>query len=156
LTAATFFMPIGAVVILAIHLTWPLPLIQPMNDRISRQSSKMALAEKLAETLPNYGTAPVFVPTYQWTALLRFNHIDAHQIDGFSRPSHFTQKPERPTDRDRVYVFAEGFLPDEYVHGFQPARIVAKYPLVVRGNEVTVFWLLEYIKSSGSVSNGEK
>ena len=87
----------------------------------------------------------MFVPTYQWTALLRFYHIDARQIDGLTRPSHFTQDPQRPTDHDRLYAFSEGFLPDEYVPGYVP-RIVARYPLVVRGREVTVFWLLEYTR----------
>ena len=65
-----------------------------------------------------------------------------------------TQTPERPTDRDRVYVFAEGFLPPEYVAGFDPPRIVARFPLEVRGTPVTVFWLLEYARPAGSAAAG--
>jgi len=89
------------------------------------------------------------VPSYQWTAILQFHHIDARQIDGMTRPSHFTQFPERPADRDRVLVFADGFLPPEYAPGFGPPRIVRMFPVVVRGRVVDVYWLLEYSRENG-------
>jgi hypothetical protein len=136
-----------AALLLAVHLVKPIAVVPPANDRITRQAAKADLARRLAAELPHVGDpAPVFSPTYQWTALLRFHHIDARQIDGFSRPSHFTQTPERPADQSRFYVFAEGFLPDRFVPGFGLPRMVAKYPLLVRGQEVAVFWLLEYAR----------
>ena len=149
LAHASFVIPIGAVLLIGTHLIWPLPFLSPMQDRITRQTAKDQLAGQLAEALPTYGRpVPVFVTTYQWTALLRFHGIDARQIDAISRPSHFTQVPDHPTDHDRAYVFSEGFLPPEYVVGFGIPRIVAKYPLVVRGQEVTIFWLIEYSKGA--------
>ena len=155
LTPAAFAVPAGAVVVLLVHLAWPLDFLPPAKDRITRQTGKSEVAQKLADALPGYGPpAAVFVPSYQWTALLRFHGIDARQIDGFTRPSHFTQTPEKPADRDRVYVFAEGFLPPEYTAGFGPARIVDRFPLMVRRQEVTVFWLLEYSRSGGPTATG--
>jgi 4-amino-4-deoxy-L-arabinose transferase-like glycosyltransferase len=157
-TAAAFVVPVGTVLLLVAHLVRPVPFITPVQDRITRQSSKMDIACKVAADLPSAGDpAPVFADTYQWTALLRFQQIDAKQIDGISRPSHFTQTPERPTQYDRVYVFAEGFLPPEFVRGFPfPPRIVGRYPLVVRGQEVAVFWLMEYAKPDGGAGNAAR
>lgn len=151
LTTAAFVAPAAATVLLAVHLAYPLPFVPPVRDRITRQAGKVEVARQLAADLPRAGGgAPVFVPTYQWTALLRFHHVDARQIDGMTRPSHFTQAPERPTDRDRVLVFAEAFLPPEFAGGFPfPPRIVARYPLVVRGQEVAAFWLMEYARTEG-------
>lgn len=154
LTAAAFAVPVGCVVLLAIHLVRPLPIPAPPADRISRQHGKEEVARKLAAVLGQLGAnEPVYVPSYQWTALLRFHHIDARQIDGITRPSHFTQNPERLAGRDHAYVFAEGFLPESHVAGFAPARIVGKFPLVVRGQEVGVFWLLEYTRPAAATGH---
>ena len=95
-------------------------------------------------------TDPVFVTNYQWTAILRFYRIDARQIDGATRPSHFTQVPEQLAGRDRAYVFADGFLQDGSTASFDTKKILAKFPLVVRGEEVGVLWLLEYSRSGGT------
>ena len=58
---------------------------------------------------------PVFVPTYQWVALLKWHGVDARQIDGASRPSHFTRPPESPTGLAHAVVCAESFLPRHVV-----------------------------------------
>lgn len=151
LTAAAFGVPATCVILIAVHLVHPLPVPNPGADRITRQSAKDDLAVQLAGWFHDHATAgPVFVPSYQWTALLRFHHLDARQVADLSRPSHFTQNPQRPADHDHVYVFAEGFLPAEFVEGFGPPRIIQKFPLMVRGQEVGVFWLLEYSRSQGS------
>jgi hypothetical protein len=46
-------------------------------------------------------------------------------------------------------VFAEGFLPERFVAGFGPPRIVGRFPLVVRGQDVGTFWLIEYAQVRG-------
>jgi hypothetical protein len=145
LTRAAFAVPAACVVLLAVHLVRPVSFLKPGQDRITRQASKDDVGEQVAATLRESNPAePVYVPSYQWAAMLRFHRVDARQIAGMTRPSHFTQHPERPTDREHVLVFAEGFLPPEYAAGFGPPRIVKKFPLVVRGEEVGVYWLLEY------------
>lgn len=142
---ASFAVPAACVVVLAIHLVRPMPFLTPEQDRITRQTSKDELAEQVSVVLQEMNARePVFVPSYQWAALLQFHRIDARQIAGLTRPSHFTQFPETPEGRERVLVFAEGFLPEEYVAGFDRPRIVRKFPVMVRGREVAVYWLLEY------------
>ena len=145
LTAAGFAVPVACVALVAVHLAWPVPFLSPGADRITRQAVKVELTRDLADALRSVGPGePVYVPSYQWAAMLRFHGIDARQVAGLTRPSHFTQSPETPAGRDRALVFAEGFLPAEFVAGFGPPRIVGKFPLVVRGEEVGVYWLIEY------------
>ncbi|MBN9518987.1 glycosyltransferase family 39 protein, partial [bacterium] len=144
-TPLTFAVPAAAVLFLAVHLVRPLPVLSPQADRVTRQISKMAVARELADTLKGRAE-PVFVASYQWAALLRFHGIDAHQIDGVTRPSHFTQTPETLAGRARVLVFADEHIPDEHVRGFDPPRQVAMFPLVVRGELVGGYWLLEYAR----------
>jgi hypothetical protein len=145
-----FAIPAAAVVFLSAHLVRPLPVLSPRADRVTRQASKMAVARQLAETLREQGKdEPVFVASYQWAALLRFHGIDARQIDGVTRPSHFTQTPERLAGREHALVFADEPIPDDQVRGFDPPRGLAVFPLVVRGELVGGFWLLEYCRSGG-------
>ncbi|MFO0802355.1 MAG: glycosyltransferase family 39 protein [Gemmataceae bacterium] len=144
LVYSTFAVPAVCVVFLAVHLVHPLSVLSPGADRITRQRGKEELVRQLAADLRS--PEPVFATSYQWTSLLRFHHVDARQIDGITRPSHFTQFPEHLADCDRALVFSEGFLPEPHVAGFDPPRIVGKYPLIVRGEEVGVMWLIEYVK----------
>lgn len=145
LTAAAFAAPAGCVALVAVHLVCPVPLLSPGADRITRQAAKVEVTRELVDQLREFGRGePVYVASYQWAAMLRFHGIDARQVAGLTRPSHFTQQPETPAGRDRALVFAEGFLPPEYAGGFGPPRLLGKFPLVVRGEEVGVYWLIEY------------
>jgi 4-amino-4-deoxy-L-arabinose transferase-like glycosyltransferase len=147
---ATFAVPAACVLLLAVHLVRPVPFISPRADRITRQASKIEVAREVAAALRRMRvTEPVYVPSYQWTALLRFHGIDARQIDGVTRPSHFTQCGEHPTDRDRALVFTDEFVPEEQVRGFGPPHPVGVFPLVVRGELIGGYWLLEYAKADG-------
>jgi 4-amino-4-deoxy-L-arabinose transferase-like glycosyltransferase len=147
LAYASFTVPAACVLLLAVHLVRPVALLAPGADRITRQRSKDDLVREVAASLdPAAIREPIFATSYQWTALLRFHHLDARQIDGLTRPSHFTQTPETIANHDRALVFSEGFLPEPYTAGFGPPRIVGRYPLVVRGEEVSVLWLIEYVK----------
>ena len=148
---ASFAIPAVCVVVLAVHLVHPFPALSPAADRITRQRGKDDLVRDLAASI--HSKEPIFATSYQWTALLRFHHLDARQIDGITRPSHFTQIPETLANHDRALVFAEGYLPEPYAKGFEPPRIVGKFPLVVRGEEVGVMWLLEYVKPGHSTAS---
>ncbi|HXD85081.1 MAG TPA: glycosyltransferase family 39 protein [Urbifossiella sp.] len=145
---ASFAVPAACVVAVAVHLVHPLSPPSPAADRLTRQWSKEEIAREVEARLEGR-REPLYATNYQWTALLRFHHLDARQIDGITRPSHFTQHPDTLAGRDRALVFAEGFLPDEFVAGFAPPKIVGRFPLVVRGEEVGVFWLIEYVKAGG-------
>ena len=147
-----------ATALLAVHLVRPLDVVLPHQDRITRQSAKVVLARLVAEEIRRSGESiPVYVPTYQWTALLRYHGTDARQLDGISRPSHFTSRPEHLTDVDCALLFSEGALVPELTFGFEPPAIVATFPLVVRGETVSIFYLIRYVRTAppgiGMVAN---
>jgi 4-amino-4-deoxy-L-arabinose transferase-like glycosyltransferase len=141
----SFAVPAACVLMVAVHLAHPISALSPAADRITRQWSKDEVARQVAAALDT-ANEPIFATNYQWTALLRFHRVDARQIEGITRPSHFTQYPERLAEHERVLVFAEGFLPERFVAGFGPPRIVGRFPLVVRGQDVGTFWLIEYAR----------
>jgi hypothetical protein len=144
---AAFAVPAGFVVFLAVHLVHPLEVVPVKGDRLSRQPSKLAVARELSARLARDGDAtPVFVPYYQWAALLRWHQIEAEQLAGVTRPSHFTERPALPGAFDRVYVFTDRDIPPEHLSGFGPPRQVAEFPMPVRGRPYGKFVLLEYAK----------
>ena len=146
---SAFVLPAGCVVVLAVHLVHPLGCFAPQEDRITRQEVKLALVKDVADALDRAGErGPVYVKSYQWTAVLRYGRIDARQLPGVTRPSHFTQHPDRPAG-DRVIVFADELVPQQYVPGYGPPTILGRFPLVVRGRELETYWLLEYSRSRG-------
>ena len=145
LMPASFLVPTGAVLVATAHLLHPLPVMTPERDRVSRQPARMAIAREVAATVRASGL-PVYTPTYQWTALLRFYGADARQMDGVSRPSHFTTPPQHLTDCDRALVFNECPLPAELAPGFCLPGVMSTYPLRVRGKVVGGYFLMLYVK----------
>jgi 4-amino-4-deoxy-L-arabinose transferase-like glycosyltransferase len=144
---ASFALPALVVVATAVHLVRPLAFFPPRADRITRQADKYALAKRIADSIhAQPERLPVYLDTYQWVALLRFHGVDARQIDGATRPSHFTQRPERVSDADRAFVLWEGIPQDRFVPGFARPECVATFPLVVRGELLTGFLLWRYTK----------
>lgn len=139
-TRAAFALPLGVSGVLALHLVEPLPVFPPSADRATRQWAKVELVRRVAADLRASGYAgPVYAVNYQWTALLRREGIDARQIPGVSRPSHFTERPAPPPDPARVVVFIDSAAPDpELPPGFGPPRDEAVYPLWVRGSRFAV------------------
>ena len=123
----------------------PLPFLPPARDRPYRQAARLETARAAAEDLRARGhTGPVYVTTYQWAALLRWHGVDARQIEGASRPSHFTSPPDSPAGLARAVVCAEGVLPEGLMVGFGPPRLVRSYPVVVRGVRCQELWWIEY------------
>lgn len=146
-TASTFLLPTGAVVVLAIHLVHPLPWMPPHRDRLTRQSLRIDVARQAAEDVRADGRPwPVFTPTYQWTANLRFFGADARQMAGVTRPSHFTHPGDFLADFDEAYVFNEGLVPPEHAPGFGKPEVVGVYPITVRGHPYTVLLLMRYTR----------
>jgi 4-amino-4-deoxy-L-arabinose transferase-like glycosyltransferase len=148
-TRAGFALPLGLTAALTWHLLLPLPFLPPAKDRPYRQWARMDAARAAADDLRASGhSGPVFVTNYQWAALLRWQGIDARQIDGASRPSQFTHPPESPVGLARAVVCAEGVLPARLVEGFGPPKLVHHYPVTVRGVECQELWWIEYSAES--------
>ncbi|QEL18470.1 glycosyltransferase family 39 protein [Limnoglobus roseus] len=152
---AGFLVPAIATVLAAVHLVHPLSFIKPLDDRLTRQVEKHELAKRIkaeVDQLPEH--LPVYADSYQWVALLRFCGVDAHQIDGITRPSHFTQRPEQFTDVPHGYIFWNGdpwtFDPEAPKRKLLPAKGLTErkplkvFPLNVRGELITGFILWEY------------
>ena len=145
LTASSFLIPAFCVLALSVHLLTPLPLIPVQGDRVTRQYALQETTRQIAATVRDRGEPlPVFTPTYQLTAWLRFQSLDGRQIDQISRPSHFTQHPEHLTDVARAYVVAEYPLTESFAPGFEKPQIIGTFPVVVRGQPVRNFHLFLY------------
>lgn len=150
---ATFLVPAGCVVALAVHLVRPLPLLPPHQDRVSRQWVKMGIAARAAELAGRTGR-PVYCPWYQWVALLRYHGADARQLDGVTRPSNFTLRPDVP-DGDEVFVFTEGPLPAHALPGYDPRpELIENIPQTVRGTTTNEFQFLRFTRRPGAAQAG--
>jgi hypothetical protein len=146
---AAFLVPTAVTVTSAVHvLIHPIPLLTPDDDRITRQAVKFEVARQIRDTIAARGEPlPVYVETYQMAALLRFQGIDARQIDGASRPSHFTQVRHRLADAARAYVVWVGVPRGEVVDHLEPVEQVAAFPITVRGKIKAYYVLLRYANS---------
>ena len=153
-TVGTFAIPAACVLLVTAHLVHPLSFFPPQHDRITRQAVKLDLAMKAASDANAHGKMPMYVTNYQWTALMRFAGADARQIDGATRPSHFTTPAQHLTDVDKAYVLNDGPLPPNLTEGFGPPEVIGWYPLEVRGKLMTAMMLMVYTRTEprGKVS----
>jgi 4-amino-4-deoxy-L-arabinose transferase-like glycosyltransferase len=127
------------------HLVRPLDCVPPDADRLTRCAETRAVADRVAAVVRGLGdTSPVFAPTYQWTAELRFAGLPAEQWPGLTRDSQFTQTPAHPDQCGSLLYFADGPLPADRAAGFGPPEVVALVPLAVRGRPVTCYLLTRY------------
>jgi len=134
LTAAAFLPPLLSVIAIYTHMICPISIVPVRADRIHRQIAQNAAAREVEKKIREQGELlPVYTDTYQLTSLLRFQSLDARQIFGLTRPSHFTRPPRRLTDVDRAYVVLETPLPSEFSEGYPPPRLIADIPVVYRG-----------------------
>ncbi|OWK34716.1 ArnT family glycosyltransferase [Fimbriiglobus ruber] len=153
---ATFMIPATCVVLVIVHLIHPVGLLPSANDRITRQFVINDVMREAAEAVKARGDGlPVYTVSYQTTSFLRFYGADARQIEGVTRPSHFTMTPEHLTDVDRAYVFFEGPLPEEFASGFDPPQIIKNFPIVVRGDLYSYYQLLLYTRHKPQVAKPE-
>ncbi len=145
LTRLAFALPALCVAVAVVHLLYPLPFWPVKHDRIRRLSERQEQCRRVraavaARPLPG----PVYVPTYQLTAHLRFHGIDARQLAGVSRPSHFTQTPDSPDAHPVWFWFGEFPLPEEFARRFPPPVELGDIPLTVRGERYVEYTLWEY------------
>jgi hypothetical protein len=142
-----FGIPFLVVVGLGIHLLSPLPFLPVQRDRISRQWPRLQVVREGVEAAKRDGLKiPIFTPTYQMTALLRYAGGDAQQMEGVSRPSHFTMTPKFFEECEECYVWNENVLPSPLCNGFAAPRLVGSFPMLVRGEVVSGYHLLHYRK----------
>lgn len=151
---ATFGFPVAAVALFAAHtLVHPLPICPPPLDRVTRQWVKLDIAARAAQLAKETGR-PVYCPWYQWVALLRYHGADARQLDGITRPSNFTLRPDEPAG-DAVYVFTEGPLPAHALPGYYVfPELLANFPQTVRGTTTNEFQFLRFFRETPTPKPG--
>jgi len=129
-----FAVPVGVTAVMTAHLIEPVPLVPPNRDRAVAQIEKNRIAQAVATDLRARGySGPVFVDTYQWTALLRWHGVDALQVPGRTRPSEFTEH-QGLTEGGELgpgLEFVEWPYPPT---GADRSGYVAGYELLVRGH----------------------
>lgn len=147
-TALAFLPPAVVTVLGTIHLITPLSIVPISQDRAYRQiamnEASRAIADKIRERGENL---PVYCGSYQMTSQLRFQSLDARQINGVSsRASHFTRPPQHLTDVNRAYVVAGAPLLDKFCDGFPTPDTVADIPIEYRGKTDVTLHLYLYAK----------
>ena len=133
-TASAFLPPVIAVVVVFVHLVSPLPFVPVKLDRIHRQFAIQRATAEVAKVIHDQGEAiPVYADSYQLTSWLRFQNLPARQVEGATRPSHFTRPPQRLADVDRAYVVTNLPLPGNLTEGFELPDLIASVPMNIRG-----------------------
>ncbi len=133
-TASAFLPPGLAVLFLVMHGLTPLSVVPIQADRLYRQIAINSAGRELTRKIRAIGERlPIYTDTYQMTSLLRFHSLDAHQIDGLTRPSHFTRPPHHLTDVSRAYVVSDLPLDAKFSADFGPPEKLATVPVEFRG-----------------------
>ena len=134
--AWAFVPPTLAVVVVFVHWIFPISFVPAKLDRVHRQIALEAATREVARRIREHGEPiPVYTDTYQMTSWLRFQSLNAQQIDGLTRPSHFTRPPRHLTDVDRAYVVTNHPLREEFRPGFDSPELIGTVPVNVRGSE---------------------
>lgn len=148
---SSFTIPIVATGVIAWHLVNPIGFLPPEKDRLHVCSSWTTMAQQIDATMKATDPgAPVYTSTYQNVSYLRFAGVNAHQALGLSRPSHFTHNP-LPMHEQEYFYFVDHHPRD--FSGFSPPRLLARFPLLTRGQEVATFSLFRYDRLSSSRSH---
>ena len=159
-TAAAFLPPVIAVLVVSIHLIWPLPFLPVKLDRVHSQFALNSATREVARLIRERGDSlPVYTDSYQMTAWLRFQKLPAQQIDKLTRPSHFTRPPRRLTDVDCAYVVRNLPLSYEFAEGFGPPKLIGSVPVEIRGTTVDTLNIRLYSKQDAGdgtlIQNGK-
>lgn len=149
----SFVIPIFISFALLTHLVKPLQLIKPEKDRMTRlteqyRMTRSAAQDVKADLMADGRAAPLFLPTYQWTAYFKYFGIESEQLSPLGRQSQYTMQAHKPCEYDSVYFFGESADPlkEAFFSCFNSARELKQYPLTVRGVTITTYRLIKFHK----------
>jgi len=149
LRLTAFIAPIVVSLAIAIHLVTPLKIISPAKDRLTRLRSQLHLSQEVARELGFMETIPVFLPSYQWTAYLKYQGVNAHQAFPSGKMSHYTMKPVDACQFPSVFFFSPESEPGVAAPAlscFKNKTRIKVYDLSVRGELIHQFYLDRYSK----------
>lgn len=151
-----FAIPAAASLLLAVHLSSPIDWLPARADILTRQKEKFAhwgeISQKVRQASPE---TPVLTTSYQETAQLRFQGINAHQIPGATRPSHFTQEPKRFDVEKELILLTESPWNPNFGDEYNPPEVLGQVPLQVRGELQTYHRLLRYTRKQSTTDRAE-
>lgn len=137
---------------LAVHVVHRLPFVRPDKDRlriasVSLDAAAQAAAHIARERRPG---EPVLVPTYQWTAMLRWEGVDAKQIPNYVRPSHFTlTEPVEPCATPSVLSWTDAGEHPDPLRCYPVRTVLSQSRAVVDGTTVLVRELVRFERGPG-------
>ena len=120
--------------------------VSPEKDRLNQMRSYYELSKTIAkETRALTTTQPLYLPTYQWTAYMRYQHILSEQIIPTGRLSHFTlQHPEPVCSNSHALVLQNSPYREPAMKCFLHQRPIKEFPLMVRGKLIGTMQIMEY------------
>jgi len=139
-------VPTGLVILMAIHMLHPLPLLKPRQDRITRLGARLEAAKCGASEAKRLAPGlPIYTPTYQWAAMMNFAGAECFQMREISRPSHFTLPGTVPVSGvEEILVWNEAPVPTHLLPDYELIEMLGHYPIVVRGEWVSCLTLFRY------------
>lgn len=148
----SFLVPLTASVLITIHLFYPLPWIGINQDRLAKLIGQQALAREVSERQENLKQVPIFLNTYQWTSYFRFyGFASAQQLPDAGRPSHFSLTSTDPCANQTISYFSQkGEQLPKSLDCFPTKKHLRELPLVVRGQAVSTWELLELTRAEGT------
>lgn len=130
-----------------LYLLFP-PFMVPANkDRLGHLEAKNSVAQKVAHDYRQLGLQdPLFTPTYQWTAMIRFQGIHAEQIYPGGRLSHFTMKPKPVCEQASVIALVDTQHAEPALGCFRNSQVLKSYPFLKRGRKENTLQLVRFSK----------
>jgi 4-amino-4-deoxy-L-arabinose transferase-like glycosyltransferase len=151
---SAFAVPGAATAFLVAHLLLHLPLPASI-DRLSKSEARFESVQRVAEWARTEGIGKIYGVDYQMTSQMRFQRLDADQLPGVGRPSHFTMRAEKWDEQQDVHVLwymLNGMTPpvlptEEYLR----PRVVAKVPEFINGRRGGDYVLVRYERAARPV-----
>ncbi len=143
-----FIPPVIATLALFVHFIHPLSFIKPHQDRLGKIKAVYHVMEAVAEDIRiNEVTEKVFLPKYQMVANLRYWGIpNAEQLYPPGRPSTFTLERQDACAESSILFVAETMDETPELSCFKSRDLLKEYPLNVRGETLSNYYLLKYYK----------
>jgi 4-amino-4-deoxy-L-arabinose transferase-like glycosyltransferase len=133
--------------LIVVHLGHRLPFLAPEKDRLREASASLAIGAETARRIAELRRPgePVYVPTYQWTATLRWFGVDARQLPNYGRPSHFTMtEPSDPCASASALAWIGPAEQPSPLRCFTVRTSLDRFPATVDGKVIAIRELVRF------------
>ena len=144
---AAFAVPGCLTAFILIHSLVSLP-VPPAADRLAKSQSRFEIIHKVADWARAEGIGKMYASNYQLTSQLRFQQIEADQLPGISRTSHFIMRNEIiPNDEVMyllVYLDKGRKYPGWPMERYGNPRVAASFPEIIGGTQTGEYMVVRY------------